>query len=204
MTIKRTQYGDDGGGNPAAPSEDAVFVSDVVKWVRAEGYTGEEDVLKPLIDAAFEVLDGSTGMTSRTLIDSKYLMTLDCFPHSFIEIPLPPVAAIDSLTYRDSNGDTQTLVEDMDYRVNRLGALNSRARIIPLKSWPSVDRYGDAVAVAFSAGQGAKPSVMPKHVQDVVKTIVAHRYRFREEGDVMPSGVSFEGLLNAISFVGNI
>lgn len=197
--ITRTRYGNDGEGSAQAPSADTDFLAAVKSWMRADGYTGEDAVIKSAIDAAFGLLCGIDGATHRTLIESAYTLTIDRFPCGPIVLPLPPVTSVTALTYIDVDGAEQTLVEDTDFRVTRKGSANFHARLVPLKGWPSVYAFGDAVSVDFVAGQAGVPSELPALVQDVAKTLAAHRYRYRDEPVAMPEGPAFRGLIDAIS-----
>jgi uncharacterized phiE125 gp8 family phage protein len=52
----------------------------------------------------------------RQLVNATWRLTLDCFP-ACIDVPLPPLSSVSSITYVDTDGATQTLNSSL-YRVD--------------------------------------------------------------------------------------
>lgn len=197
----RTKYGVDADGdNAAAISADVAFLGEVKEWLQVD-LAADDSLIASLISAAFAYLDGNTGMLNRTLLYSEWNYVIDCFPVGAITVPLPPSASVVSLTYRDSAGTTQTLVEDTDFRVNRLGAQNYRAQLVALNGWPTADIGGDAVKVVYMAGYAQTPTALPENIKLVIKTIVAEWYENRTPRGEMPNSPAFEGLLHNARFM---
>lgn len=199
----RTKYGvDSAGENAAAVTDDTAFLAEVKDWLGVD-YDADDALIKSLIAAAIGYLDGNTGIANRTLITSEWNYILDQFPTSgsaltgcAVTVPLPPSASIVSVSYRDADGIEQTLVENTDYRVNRLGAANFRAQIMPLKSWPAVDSGGDAVKVVYLAGYGQTPTLLPENIKLVIKVIITEWFENRTPRGEAPESPAFKGLLN--------
>ncbi len=101
-------------------------------------------------------------ITGRQLVEAVYELILAQFPppycwgpcrqehFSAIELPGPPLIAVASITYVDTEGVLQTLSEDR-YTVD---VDNIVGRVLPAfgTSWPAVRVYPGSVRVRFSCG----------------------------------------------------
>ncbi|MEH2476243.1 putative phiE125 gp8 family phage protein [Nitrobacteraceae bacterium AZCC 2161] len=115
-------------------------------------------------------LDGVDGYLGRALITQTWRGTLDGFPSYYdhhhcghaIVIPLPPLQSINSITYVDGSGATQT-IEDGDYQI----VPGPRPYIVPAygKSWPPARFQRDAVEIEFVAGYGDNGSDVPEPIR---------------------------------------
>lgn len=116
---------------------------------------------------------------NRQIMPATWTLTLEEFPN-VIELRLPPVSAVSSITYKDDNGTTQTLAASL-YQTD-LSTQDGPARIAPAygQSWPSTrpDTYG-AVVVTFTAGY-ASASVVPLPIKHAIAFLVAHWFKSRE------------------------
>lgn len=94
-----------------------------------------------------------------------------------IQLLYPPIQSVDSITYVDANGDTQT-IDPGDYQVN----VGTPGSVSPAsgKSWPTPANLPDSVRVTFKAGYGDSATDVPEVVKLVVKIMVAHWYDRRE------------------------
>ncbi|HVW36055.1 MAG TPA: head-tail connector protein [Pirellulales bacterium] len=94
-----------------------------------------------------------------------------------ITLPLPPVQAVNSITYLDSAGDLQTLAPSQ-YVVDVTG---EPARLTPQYGfvWPITRWQVGSVTVQFTAGYGTAADV-PETVKAAIKLLVAHWYEHRE------------------------
>lgn len=92
----------------------------------------------------------------RTLIATRYRMTLDEFPEEQVTLPFGPVLAVRSITYLDDDGAWQT-VSASTYVVD-LGPV-CRVALAVNQSWPTpADRIG-AVRITYDAGDAAAVTV---------------------------------------------
>ena len=100
------------------------------------------------------------------LASGTWRWTLRNFP-AYIDLPMGPVTAVDSVTYSDADGMVQT------YLTARL----ADGRILPAASgsWPTA--Y-DSVTVEFTAGL-ASPDEAPELVA-AAKLLLGHLYENRE------------------------
>lgn len=116
-----------------------------------------------------------------------------------IKLPRPPLISVESITYVDTAGVTQTLSSSL-YRV-----LDGHpGRVVPIygSSWPSTRAQHDAVTVNYTAGYGAAAAV-PETLKLAILMLVAYWYVNREAGSIdtmteLP--LSVKSLLNAESW----
>jgi len=161
-----------------------------------------------LIDAAVAGIDGADGWLGRALVEQTWDLKLDYFPgHRTSEqgyhgayfagdailVPLPPLRSVTSITYVDTNGDTQTLSSAL-YTVD---TASEPGRIVPVyqEVWPSTRGQIDAVTVRFvcgyEPGASASPPTdadyqlnVPKPIKAAIKLLVAELYEHREDVNV--------------------
>jgi hypothetical protein len=148
-----------------------------------------------------ELIEGATDSAQREapglqLVTSTWVLTLDDFPRlcgagwpaecasevvrypvnrhaGAIRLPVGPVVAVASITYRDAAGVVQTL-DPASYDV---GARTGR--VAPVSGWPTVYAPGvDNVSVTFTAGFGAA-SAVPAAARDAIRLILADRWSNR-------------------------
>jgi len=103
--------------------------------LRVDG-AAEDDLITAFITAARQNCEGAC---KRALIPQRRAAIMDCFPE---EIGLGQnVIAVESVTYRDAAGATQTLAESA-YR------LVDERTLVPVSTWPA----GDTVRIKFRCG----------------------------------------------------
>ena len=115
--------------------------------------------------------------TGRSLITQTIVYSAENWPAGD-EIPLEhgPVASITSITYRDTNGTTQTL-SSAAYELRRDSDYSSACVcLLPGYSWPSLGDYENAAIVTFVAGYGAASDI-PKELRAWVIAAVAEMLR---------------------------
>lgn len=89
-----------------------------------------------------------------------------------------PVQTVDSITYTDADGATQTLAANQ-YKVD---IVSEPARIVPAygTTWPATRNEINAVSVSYTAGYGAAATV-PEGIKSWIKMRVGAMYENREE-----------------------
>lgn len=98
-----------------------------------------------------------------------------------------PVQSISALSYTDTNGATQTLVNNTDYQVAglmppTLGAQDIvTPRIWPTNFWPSYKWIPDAIQITYIAGFGANSTFIPGPIRRAVLMVVGHLFENRLE-----------------------
>lgn len=115
----------------------------------ADDDAGIDDAISTAVDIAEPILN-------RALVAQQWDLQLDAFPGNgkALRLPSPPVLAVDSITYVDTAGVTQTWATT-DYDVDTpSGPRALDARITPAhgKTYPSTRAQMNAVTVRFTAG----------------------------------------------------
>ena len=138
--------------------------------------TDEDDLIDGMIKAARRQAESFLG---RSLITQTWAMDLDRFPPGTIEVPRPPLQAVENIVYVDADGQTQTL-PPAAYRVDENSA---PGRLTPAygTAWPATRPVSNAVTVTFTAGYGDTPDEVPDDVRAAMRLIVGRLYQYRED-----------------------
>jgi uncharacterized phiE125 gp8 family phage protein len=161
--------------------------------------TDEDDLIDALRRAATEYV---TTFTRRPCLLETWDDKRDGFPcaDESIELPLAPVTAVTSVSYVDTNGDTQTWSTALYETDLPSQPQAARARIQPVYGgfYPSTRDVYNAVTVRFVAGY-ATVAAVPYGMKAAIKMLVAHWYLRREPVNigniVSPIPLTIESLL---------
>ncbi len=136
----------------------------------------DDSLIADLITAARSSLEIEMG---RAFLTQQWLRGLDAFPpyHRRLALPLPPLQSVESVTYLDVDGVSQTLSTDV-YGVDTL----SEPGLLYLKMdqvWPYTACFPNAVQIAYTAGW---PDVLyvPGGIKSAMQLLVGHWYEHRE------------------------
>lgn len=169
----------------ARPSADPVELDEAKHHLRVNG-TNDDSLIKRLIRSAADQIEGPHGC-GIAITQQQWDLVFDAFP-SCIEIPLVPLAQVDSIKYIDLDAVEQTL-SSATYEVD---VYRGRVRPVSGSSWPSTKTVFNAVSVRFTCGY----SDVPEDLKAAVLLIVGDRYAHREDtitGTIvseLPSGVA--------------
>lgn len=150
-------------------------------------------LLPLLIGAVAAHIDGPQGLLGRAIVEQSWDLSIDRFPYcgETIELPLPPLISVDSISYVAADGTTQTLSASV-YQVFGAGGLG-KAQIAEAygKSWPSTRNVREAVTIRFTCGyapSNASPpdygANVPKPIKQAIAMMVADLYEHRESAQV--------------------
>lgn len=175
-----------------APLVAPVSLTEAKAHLRVDHDT-EDDLITSLVDVALAGIEGPNGI-GLALVTQTWRMRFDGgFPIPIV-LPLGPVQSVASITYVDTDGDTQTLAADQYVlSEDRSPAVIDRAYAV---SWPAVRRQLSAVTVTFVAGFGDTPSDVPADLRHAMLLMVGHLYHQREAviagpfASELPMGVS--------------
>ncbi len=92
----------------------------------------------------------------------------------WLELRWAPVQSITSVTYVDTNGDTQTLSTDIYELGSHLGIGNVRLK--SNQTWPSTLDHPDSVTVTYVAGDGDDRHDVPLPIRQAIKAYALYRY----------------------------
>ncbi|WP_299195748.1 head-tail connector protein [uncultured Amphritea sp.] len=153
------------------PAEEPITLEDARVQCQIDADITDEDALiDQFIAAAASFCETFTG---RPLItqEKQYIGGFG----KLIELT-PNLLSVESVTYIDVDGATQTL-DPVTYYIDTASVVG---RIVPLESWPSVKSgHPQPVTVNFTCGYGAAADV-PDSIKQCMRMLVAHWYRNRE------------------------
>ena len=159
------------------PALEPVTLADAKAHLKVD--TADDDALiGTLITAARARAEWHTG---RALIAQSWILWLDAFPDDgVIEVPLPPLKSVDSVTLFDAQ-NADTAVDTANYAVDTAsqpGRIVFGCTYVP----PANLRRRNAAAVAFDAGYGSAASDVPADIREAILEIVAGLYVNRGDG----------------------
>lgn len=139
--------------------------------------TVDDEYILNLISAARRWAEMYQG---RSFFQQTQKLYLNEFPFSDvdIDIPMPPLASVTSITYVDTAGDTQTLSTDV-YTVDTAKQPGRVYRAYN-QSWPSTRRQRKAVTIEYVAGYGTDTSNVPAETRQAILIMIAHLFGMRE------------------------
>lgn len=136
----------------------------------------EETLLSSFIVAARQWAENET---RRALITQTLRYTLDEFPdEGIIALPRPNLLTVTSVTYVDTNGDTQTF-SSSDYSTD-VDALPGRILLDYGVDWPSTRCQPNAVTITYTAGYGATSASVPDCVKSAMRLVIGDLWENRE------------------------
>jgi uncharacterized phiE125 gp8 family phage protein len=145
--------------------------------------TDDDALIATLIAAARTRAEWHTG---RAFIAQSWTLWLDAWPaDGTVEIPLPPLASVASVTTY-ARDDTPTVLDAGTYVVD---AASQPARLALKCAVPPIAnlRRINAVAVAFNAGYGGAESDVPAPIREAILEIVAELYANRGDAPATES-----------------
>jgi uncharacterized phiE125 gp8 family phage protein len=158
------------------PAIEPVTLDDTKLHLKVD--TSDDDALiTRLITAARARAEWHTG---RALNTQSWILWLDCWPQcGIIEIPLPPLQSVTSVTLYAPD-DSATVVDPATYQVDAASAparLTLKSTVLP----PANLRAINSVAIAFSAGYGDAADDAPAGFRAAILELIAFLYEHRGE-----------------------
>lgn len=146
----------------------------------------DEALLLSLITTAALKLDGPKGLLGRCLVSQTWEYVLPAFPRGPLQIPLPPLRELTTITYRDRSGQPAFLLP-ADCRLVNLGS-DEAVELYPPSSfdWPVTANDPEAVVIRFKAGYG-DPADVPEMLKRAILANVGTLYANRESVSTGPN-----------------
>lgn len=144
-----------------AVATEPITLTDAKIHLRVDG-TDEDTYITRLLSV---VRDHAETVSLHALAPQTWKLYLDAWPgDDFIEIPKPPLTSITSITYKDEDGDTNTLSTDVYFAdTNRTPG---RVVLKPDQVWPDENLYpSGAICITFVCGFAAAANVPPSAIQ---------------------------------------
>lgn len=156
--------------NIAAPAQAEILALVPVATIKAEQRflsTSEDAIIEDFIVQAYQWFDGPHGWLRRAILPQQWTyyrgdfprqQVRPMFPYPFLtdaaapfQIPMPPLASVQSVTYVDDTGTMQTVDPSVYQVVNSDVDFGMIAQAFG-QSWPVFTPKNRAVAVNFTAG----------------------------------------------------
>ena len=168
-------------------------VSEPVSLGRVKRSLGLDNVidydttLQELIASASQAVSNDLG---RALTTTTYTLYLQRWPGRIIQLPYPPLIAVDSIKYYADSDSTLTTYSSSNYTV----ATGGEPGLIALnesKDWPDLmDRGVNPIEIQFQAGYGADTDDVPPAIRAAVTMTAA--YFFEQPLPVITGTISTE------------
>jgi uncharacterized phiE125 gp8 family phage protein len=157
-----------------SPATEPVTLAEAKAHLRVD-YSTEDAHITALIIAARDYCEQITG---RALAQRTFIATLDEFPLRGADIVLPraPLVSVQSVVYRDGNGDAVTMTANTDYRVSTSVVPGRIRRPVLATAWPTARAIDDAITISFTAGAATAPAT----AKQAILLLVGHWFENRE------------------------
>lgn len=159
-----------------APAVEPVSLAEAKLHLRVDS-TDEDALISSLITAARQHAEH---VTRRAFITQTWEVQMDGWPDGdTIEVPLPPLQSVTSVSYYDAGG-TEYTMPSTDYIVDTKSA-PGRIVLAYGKSWPSTTlRPAAGVVVRFVGGYGSAASDVPAAIKAAMLLHIGALYEHRE------------------------
>lgn len=150
------------------PATTPVSLADAKSHLRVER-SDDDDLITRLITAATDYVQADLG---QQLVSATRRLRMDAWPlgGGYIELDYPPLIAVTSIAYLDTNGDSQTWSSD-EYDV-QVDCKPGRVYLGYNQTWPTIRDVNDAVTVTYTCGYGADSDV-PENIISAILMLVA-------------------------------
>jgi uncharacterized phiE125 gp8 family phage protein len=148
-------------------TDEPVSVIDVRNQLRLPDSSKDNDFVDLITIARLEC---ETKLGDISLLNATCVDYFDTFEDG-MELHWGPVSAINSITYVDTNGDTQTLSTDVYELGTKLGV--GFVRLKHNQTFPSTRGHSDDVTVTYTAGYGEAASSVPNAIKQWIKAYAA-------------------------------
>jgi|CXWL01.1.fsa_nt_gi hypothetical protein len=182
-----------------APLAEPIHLDEARAHLRApSGQTAQDAQIKGMIRAA---RSRAEALCRLALVRQQRVLKLDSFDCE-IELPVRPLRAVQSITYVDSAGETQTLASSAYRVLGVVGGVGGDApaagRIEPAYGtvWPSTLDITEAVTVKYTAGFAVPVSTFDTSGDAVTAAghdlVASDPARLSNSGGVVQSGLSLD------------
>lgn len=157
-----------------APATDPVTLAETKLRLRVDISADDSGISRLIASASAH----AEKICRRAFVTQRWALVLDAFPRDcFIDLPLPPLASVESITYIDADGASQTMAPAA-YMVDKLGIVG-RVFLAYGESWPVTRAQPMAVRIEFTCGYGNAAAV-PAPIVSAILLTVAHLDQNRE------------------------
>jgi uncharacterized phiE125 gp8 family phage protein len=114
----------------------------------------------------------------RSLVPKTYEIAMDEFPDGAIELPMPPLVVVESVT---AGEDSDGLIDSDLYVVD---GYSEPARVVPVTDWPTVTASTNNVRIRYTAGYGEDSDgnpPLPYAIRAALLLMLGHLYEQRSD-----------------------
>lgn len=152
----------------------ALVTLDAAKLFLRVDHTADDELITALCATAASHLDAEHGILGRALLTQTWRLAINHAPRGrAVDLPVPPVTAIDAVSYTDADGIDRTM-PGADYRLVADGD-RAALELAEGASWPGVAHRSAAFRVDYVTGYGGAADVPPE-LMTAAKLLVAHCY----------------------------
>ncbi|WP_293862482.1 hypothetical protein [uncultured Alsobacter sp.] len=167
-------------------SEILAFITvPAVKAAKRIAHDLEDQLIAEFVVDAFQFFDGPDGWLRRAVLPQAWTYYRPAFSDE-MEIPVPPLASVEAVKYRDAAGALQTLAPT-NYEVID-GTFFGKIVLAADGAWPTTKTMQRAVEIQFRAGWAADE--VPGPVRRSIMLLAGSLYEHRE-ADFEDTRVSF-------------
>ena len=179
-----------------APTIEPVTLTEARQHLRIDALD-EDDLILSFIKAATKY---SENTQNRAYMDQTWDLTLDIFPNGdIINIPLPPLQSVSSVTYYGTGGTSNTLTASTYYVDTN--SEPGRLSLAYNEVWPNEAlRPVNGVVVRFLAGYGSTTSAVPNMAKQAIKLMVGHMFEHRENAEIKKLEKIPDGVFDLLAF----
>ena len=171
------------------PASTPVSLAQAKAQCRATGFDDDDTLISGLINTATQWIDGPAGWLGRCLVQQSLELRLDAFwppPGEFqhllmhpweagrIFLPYGPLISVDSISYVDPNGDTQTM-DSSTWLATGIGTVDGAVEPAWNSYWPLTRWQREGIRIGYTAGYAAPsgaqqppPNPVPATVQQAM------------------------------------
>jgi uncharacterized phiE125 gp8 family phage protein len=141
-----------------APTELPVDVEVARTRLRIEDHVAQSEIQRLLSTSTQQ----AEHVTQRAIVTQQWQLVVPSFNPIFpktgaLKLPKPPLVSVESVQYMDTDGELQTLAEEL-YEVD-VTELFGCIRPAFNEEWPDIACYPTAVRVNFTAGYGSRNDI---------------------------------------------
>lgn len=168
------------------PMGEPISLTEAKLHLRVDGST-DDTLITSLIKAAREYCEAFQG---RTYMATTFQMKMDDWPNDTMKMPNAPLWSVDSITYVDSGGTTQTCASTV-YSIDKVaepGILYVEYQQV----WPSHRGTYNDITINFNAGYSASFTAADTDVCTCSSRTFANadKVRIYNSGGALPAGLS--------------
>lgn len=174
-----------------AAAADPISLDRVKRSLGLDNVIDFDTTLQELVKSATNAVSNDLG---RALVNTTYTLYLQNWPGREIQLPYPPLVAVDSVKYYGDATETLDTFASSSYTVSTAGDPGI-VWVNEDKDWPSLMNRPNPIEIQFQAGYGSNADDVPAAIQAAVTMTAA--YFFEQPIPVITGTIATELPLGA-------